>query len=63
MRQEFEVAWPSLRAGGIVVSDDIEGNAAFLELGRRPLSYWRAVRQAGKQSLLGLAVKAASPVP
>ena len=57
MRQEFAVAWTHLKTGGWIVSDDIEGNAAFLELRQRPVSYWRAVRQEGKSSLLGLARK------
>jgi predicted O-methyltransferase YrrM len=57
MRREFDTAWPNLRPGGVVISDDIEGNAAFAELRRRPLSLWLAIRQEGKPALMGLAVK------
>jgi hypothetical protein len=42
-----------------MISDDIEGNAAFAELRRRPLSVWLAIRQEGKAALMGLAVKGA----
>ena len=60
MRFEFGLAWPSLAAGGVLVSDDIEGNRAFENfVGTAPgLSDWFAVRQADKDAMVGVAVKA-----
>ncbi|MGB8322337.1 MAG: class I SAM-dependent methyltransferase, partial [Candidatus Acidiferrum sp.] len=34
MAREFALAWSALRPGGILISDDVEGNSAFLELTR-----------------------------
>jgi predicted O-methyltransferase YrrM len=31
MRFEFERAWPALRPGGVLVSDDVNSNDAFFE--------------------------------
>jgi len=58
MRAEFAAAWPSLRPGGVLISDDIEGNRAFSELvRRRDVSLASIVRQDQKSSLVGIAVK------
>jgi Methyltransferase domain len=57
MRREFDVVWSQLQTGGVIVSDDVEGNAAFLELQARPTRYWGTLRQDGKPSLIGIAVK------
>jgi predicted O-methyltransferase YrrM len=57
MCREFAAAWPRLRPGGWIVSDDIEGNPAFLGLRQRAVRYWQVVRQETKASLIGLAVK------
>jgi hypothetical protein len=35
MKVEFNLAWPVLRPGGVLIADDIEGNAAFHELSLR----------------------------
>jgi predicted O-methyltransferase YrrM len=32
MKMEFQLAWESLRPGGILIADDIQANAAFQEL-------------------------------
>jgi predicted O-methyltransferase YrrM len=58
MRREFEQVWSRLRPGGLLVSDDIQGNSAFLELRGKAISYWRAVQQDGKAALFGVLVKA-----
>ena len=43
MKWEFETIWPYLREGGMVIADDVQDNAAFLELrwwtGRRTWSF------------------------
>lgn len=58
MRREFAEAWCALRAGGVLISDDVEGNSAFLELTRSSdVSFSAVLRQKDKKSLLGLAVK------
>jgi predicted O-methyltransferase YrrM len=58
MSEEFAVAWPSLRPGGVLISDDVEGNAAFLELMRRSdVARAVVVQEEDKDSLLGVAVK------
>ena len=60
MRAEFDDAWPSLRPGGALISDDIEGNSAFRELSARPdVAYSSVFKEQGKHSLLGIAVKRA----
>lgn len=58
MAAEFEAAWPALRPGGILISDDIEGNEAFHELmrsGKPELSL--VIQEKNKTALLGIAVK------
>ena len=44
MRREFEAVWPRLRAGGLVLADDVERNLAFGELRRKNPALWRVVR-------------------
>jgi predicted O-methyltransferase YrrM len=61
MRREFEQAWSRLRPGGVLVSDDVQGNPAFLELKERPFRYWQVVRQEGKGALFGVLMKAMPP--
>jgi|SRR5882724_1405967 len=59
MRDEFDVAWPALCPGGVLVSDDIERNSAFLELSTRPdVSHSAVFKEQNKDSLVGIAVKA-----
>ena len=57
MRLEFETVWDGMRAGGVIIADDIEGNAAFLELQRRAPQLWAACRQAEKPALFGVMVR------
>jgi predicted O-methyltransferase YrrM len=55
MLWEFETAWQSLRPGGWLVSDDIEGNAAFGEFARRVgCSAALVIQEEGKQAMLGV---------
>jgi hypothetical protein len=59
MGREFRTVWPHLPPGGIVVSDDIEGNPAFEELVRHGARFWEAIGMAAKPtSLFGIAIKA-----
>lgn len=58
MRMEFDVVWPALRPGGVLISDDIEGNVAFRELAaERDVEYSVVMQQQNKASLLGIAIK------
>jgi predicted O-methyltransferase YrrM len=58
MRDEFALAWPALRPGGVLISDDIEGNTAFLELSQRPdVAQSIVIKESNKDSLLGVTVK------
>src|SRR6267378_747194 len=58
MRDEFAAAWPLLRPGGVLISDDIQGNSAFQELADKPdVSACAVVEEHGKRALFGLAVK------
>lgn len=58
MKSEFGLAWPHIRPGGLLLSDDIQGNAAFRELVKREdVRYHAAVRQLEKDSLFGVAIK------
>jgi hypothetical protein len=58
MYREFSVAWPALRAGGVVVSDDIECNSAFARFFKtaKPVRSL-AIQEELKSSAFGLAVK------
>lgn len=58
MRREFQLAWANIREGGALVSDDVEGNAAFVELLAKKPRYWQVVRQVQKpDALFGIAVR------
>ncbi len=58
MRFEFERAWASMRPGGFLVSDDIEGNPAFLEHMARPdVRCAVVVKFSEGDALFGIAVK------
>lgn len=58
MRMEFDLVWPRLRPGGVLISDDIEGNDAFRELTERyDVAFYAVLRELEKESLLGVAVK------
>jgi predicted O-methyltransferase YrrM len=66
MRREFETVWPCLRAGGVILADDVERNRAFDELQRKEPALWRVVRDrqehplhtgAVPRAVFGIAVK------
>jgi len=58
MRNEFAAVWPSLRSGGVVISDDIHNNFAFLELAaRNDVAASVVMSEESKSSLFGIAVK------
>jgi predicted O-methyltransferase YrrM len=58
MKMEFEAAWSALRPSGVLISDDIEGNRAFLELAQRgDVALSVVVQEVNKKALLGVAVK------
>ncbi|MDP9159448.1 MAG: class I SAM-dependent methyltransferase [Acidobacteriota bacterium] len=60
MRMEFSSAWPALARGGVLISDDIEGNSAFQELSAlSDVSLSVVMEEQGKGSLLGVALKRA----
>ena len=60
MRMEFTRVWPTLRRGGVLISDDIEGNRAFLELAAmHDVACSFVLREQKKGSLIGVAVKRA----
>jgi predicted O-methyltransferase YrrM len=57
MRREFDVITRNLRAPGIIVSDDVNWNAAFIECvaGARP-AYWTNIGEDPQKSAMGVAV-------
>lgn len=55
MKWEFESAFAALRPGGVLVSDDIEGNTAFEEAIRDPrVDAWLAINQEHKAAVAGV---------
>jgi predicted O-methyltransferase YrrM len=59
MKLEFEAAWAALRPGGLLMSDDIEGNTAFLEHAARPdVRASVVMRFSEGDALFGVSVKA-----
>jgi predicted O-methyltransferase YrrM len=57
MRMEFTSVWSRLPRSGIILADDIEGNAAFLELRKLQPQHWAVVRQANKPALFGMVIR------
>jgi len=58
MKHEFDSAWPAIRGGGVLISDDIEGNNAFSQLVHSVKPLLSVVmKEKNKDSLLGVAVK------
>ena len=55
MRREFEIVWPHLRAGGVILADDVERNRAFDELRRKDIALWRVIRDVERDPLHGRA--------
>jgi hypothetical protein len=63
MRYEFDTIWPSLEPYGVVISDDIQGNAAFLELtAQESVARSVVMQEERKDSLFGVVAKGA-PCP
>ncbi|HEX4651677.1 MAG TPA: class I SAM-dependent methyltransferase [Granulicella sp.] len=59
MALEFDASWAALRSGGLLMSDDIEGNHAFLEHVARPdVRAAVVMRFSEGNALFGIAVKA-----
>jgi predicted O-methyltransferase YrrM len=56
MRREFKVVWPRLRAGGVLVADDVERSRAFCELRENKPVLWRVVRDRQERALHDRAV-------
>jgi predicted O-methyltransferase YrrM len=55
MRREFDIVWPRLRNGGLLLADDIERNQAFGELQRELPALWRVVEDREVSPLQGKA--------
>jgi predicted O-methyltransferase YrrM len=55
MRREFDVVWPHLRNGGLLLADDVERNRAFDELQRKGPALWRVIRDREVSPLQGKA--------
>jgi predicted O-methyltransferase YrrM len=56
MQREFEVVWPRLRAGGVLVADDVERSRAFGELQDKKPALWHVVRDRQARALHDRAV-------
>jgi predicted O-methyltransferase YrrM len=58
MKYEFEKAWPYMRAGALLISDDIEDNAAFVDFVKsHDVEKWFTAPKADKEGLFGVAIK------
>ncbi|HTC61938.1 MAG TPA: class I SAM-dependent methyltransferase [Candidatus Saccharimonadales bacterium] len=58
MKQEFDTSWSALNSRGILISDDIEGNDAFLQMVKSHQPEISVImEQKNKSSLVGAAVK------
>jgi len=58
MKYEFEKAWPFVRAGGLLISDDVEGNSAFVDfVTSHHVEKWFTAPKADKEGLFGVALK------
>jgi predicted O-methyltransferase YrrM len=55
MRREFEVVWPRLRTGGVLIADDVERNRALGELRQKSPALWRVVADREERPLHGRA--------
>ena len=54
MKWELALALASIRPGGVLIADDIEGNRAFEEALHHPRAgAWVAIAQAGKKAICG----------
>lgn len=60
MRWEFEMIWPLLRPGGVLIADDVPNNRAFHEFsGRVDASFRSVVREKTKDTAFGVLIKRA----
>jgi hypothetical protein len=60
MKMELELVWAHMSHGGVVIADDIEGNAAFQEFAERhDVAFHAVVKEGDKNSLAGLLIKRA----
>ena len=58
MKYEFDKAWPFMRTGGLLISDDVEGNSAFVDfVEARRIEKWFIAPKADKAGLFGVALK------
>jgi predicted O-methyltransferase YrrM len=58
MKMEMGLAWHAMRPGGVLISDDVQGNAAFQELSEFSRGAQSLVfAEEGKNALCGLMVK------
>ena len=58
MKYEFELAWPFMSAGSLLISDDVEGNSAFIDFaGSHHIEKWFTAPKADKEGLFGVALK------
>ena len=56
MRRKLEPVRPRLRAGGVLIADDVERNRAFGELREKTPALWRVVRARQERPLHDRAV-------
>ena len=63
MTWEFRTVWPRLKAGGVLLSDDIDMNRAFEEFATHfsEVESFAAGKQNNKSSLFGIAIKTGRP--
>jgi len=58
MRAEFDLVWPHLATGGVLIADDIQDNAAFQRFVEcKHVAFHAALGELQKDSLLGILVK------
>src|SRR5215203_912663 len=53
MRREFDVGWPHLRNGAVLLGDDVERNRAWGELRQKNPALWRVVKDRESSPLHG----------
>ena len=58
MKYEFEKAWPFMRSRSLLISDDVEGNSAFVDfVTSHRVEKWFTAPKAGKKGMFGVALK------
>jgi len=59
MKYEFEKVWPLMDAGGLLISDDVEGSSIFVDfVNSHHVEKWFTAPKADKDGLFGVALKA-----